>query len=68
MLVAVWKWKLCGLNDTGKDQKLMTEFEKISLQAWDDLIGSTLIDLWILGGGLFKKETKRESEKAQFLS
>ena len=68
MLVAVWKWKLCGLNDTGKDQKLMTEFEKISLQAWDDLIGSTLIDLWILGGRLFKKQTKRESEKAQFLS
>ena len=68
MLVAVWKWKLCGLNDTGKDQKLMTEFEKISLQAWDDLIGSTLIDLWILGGRLFKKQTKRESEKAHFLS
>ena len=68
MLVAVWKWKLCGLNDTGKDQKLMTEFEKISLQAWDDLIGSTLIDLWILGGRLFKNQTKRESEKAQFLS
>ena len=68
MLVAVWKWKLCGLDDTGKDQKLMTEFEKISLQAWDDLIGSTLIDLWILGGRLFKKQTKRESEKARFLS
>ena len=68
MLVAVWKWKLCGLNDTGKEQKLMTEFEEISLQAWDDLIGSTLIDLWILGGSLFKKQPKRESEKAQFLS
>ena len=68
MLVAVWKWKLCGLDDTGKDQKLMTEFDKISLQAWDDLIGSTLIDLWILGGRLFKKQTKRESEKARFLS
>ena len=68
MLVAVWKWKLCGLNDTGKDQKLMTEFEKIAFQVWDDLIRSSLINLWNLVGSVFKKQTKRESAKAQFLS
>ena len=68
MLVGVWKWKLCGLNGTGKDKKLMPDLEKILFQVWDDLIGSTLINLWNLTGMLFKKQTKREWAKAQFLS
>ena len=44
-------WQLFGsensvvFNDTGKDQKLMTAFEKIPFQVLDDLIGSTLINL-----------------------
>ena len=29
MLVALWECKLPSLNDTGKDEKLNTDFEKI---------------------------------------
>ena len=32
-------------NDTGKDQKLMTEFEKMPFEVLDDLRRSTLINL-----------------------
>ena len=29
MMLTLWEWKLPPLNDTGKDQKLATDFEKI---------------------------------------
>ena len=29
MMVTLWEWKLPPLNDTRKDQKLATDFEKI---------------------------------------
>ena len=41
MLAAHWECKLPSLNDTGKDQKLTTDFEKIltfSLASGFDLV------------------------------